>query len=125
MSEETRRIVNTWDQLQRARLDGVIHKKHALAITYRPSARHNAGSGVVVWSPFFETDPDAAWYHHKRKWFGHDRAAGFEEARAWVAETYGYTGTWVGNAMRDQVPQVVQKKYPIKRHKKLDVPAAS
>jgi hypothetical protein len=113
------RLINTHDQLKAAVAAGIIPKRHALAITASTMAASAYRHGVVVYSPLFKTDTQAAWYHHGCKWFhGEGRArAEQEQARslaiAWVAETYGYRGEWVGNRMRDKVPAIVQKRFPI------------
>lgn len=118
-ADDAPRIINTHDQLVAAVRAKIIPKKHALAISYTAPARHVIASGLHAWSPFFKTDPhSSAWYHNKIKHFvGLDRVQGLPEAIAWVSVTYGYEGAWVGNAMRDKVPAIVQKMFPIKRAK--------
>jgi hypothetical protein len=117
MSEESARIINTWDQLTAAVAAKIIPKKHALAISYQAPARHVVSAGVFIWSPFFETDPKAAWYDHGRATFSDDRDVGTVQAREWAAAR-GYTGGWARNAFRDWVPTVVQENFPIKRRSK-------
>lgn len=118
--EAPRPIVNTWEQLKAAVAAKLLPKEHALAISI---GQHGE---ALVWSPFFKTNPkDAAWYHHKNKaFFGRGsanerRRSAIAEAIDWARKTYGYAGAFVGNALRDQVPEIVQKKFPIKRQKAL------
>ena len=68
------------------------------------------------------TDKDAAWYHCQRKWFSHmgypgtrhqKQAAELEEAKAWVAETYGEQGPWKRNRSRDYVPERINAAFQI------------
>jgi hypothetical protein len=119
MSDDEPRLINTWDQLHAAAEAKLLPKKHLLAIMRRELS-------VQVGSPFFQTDPKAHWTHYgKKAFFGADgthgrarTASAIAQAVTWVQETYGYTGPWAGNARRDKVPKIVQKKFPIKRRKK-------
>lgn len=109
-----RGIVNTHEQLRVARARG-FEKRHCLAIV---SGRH---STVTVYSPFFQTDPDSAWYDNKCKAFhglGGGRARrimAIDDAKAWVAGTYGYAGEWKMNGCRDVVPAEIAKRFPIRK----------
>lgn len=118
--EDEKRLCNASDQLRAAVAAKLLPQKHALAISPR---EHKA----EVYSPFFKTDPKAAWYNHGKKVFYgmgrgvHGRAAtlaAFNEAVKWVQDTYGYTGPWLGNALQQKVPAIVQKNFPIKRRPK-------
>jgi len=117
MSEE-RWIINTWDQLKAAVEDKIIPVKHSLVISV------DRNGAILIGSPFFDTDEKAARYFHKKKaFFGEGRGVecrkdGIEKAIAWAAERYGYRAQWVGNAMRDKVPVIVNKTYPIRRRAK-------
>lgn len=105
--------INTWEQLVAAVKTNTIPKKHALAISYSTSF---PAIGTCVWSPFFKTRPEGtAWYENGCKYFHGTRERGLEEAIAWVKETYGYDGPWVGNAMREKVPEIVQKNFKLRR----------
>ncbi len=116
MSEE-RMIINTWDQLKAAVEDALIPVKHSLMISV------DRNGVILIGSPFFDTDPKSVWYHYKKKvFFGTGRGVacrkdGIAQAMAWAAERYGYNGPWVGNAMHDKIPAIVNKTYPIKRRK--------
>lgn len=72
------------------------------------------------------TDRDAAWYDHHQKTFHAnwaDRLVVLEVAKAWVAEKYGITGTWVRNTSGDYVLQDINKRFPLRKRKKyLDRP---
>lgn len=120
MDEPNPTIINTAMQLHAAADTKLLPREHLLAIM---QGEH----GVHVWSPFFKTDPAAAWFNHGKKTFyavevvGGARArtaAAFGLALAWVQETYGYAGPWAGNAHRNKVPEIVQKKFPIKKRKR-------
>lgn len=114
---EPARLVNTWDQLHAAVAAKLIPKKHALAISYQAPARHVVSAGVFIWSPFFRTDPKAAWYDHFCMTFSDDREVGTVQAKLWASER-GYTGEWKRNAMLDWVPAVVQENFQIKKRPK-------
>lgn len=70
------------------------------------------------------TDPDAAWYHHKRKWFSpwrdnlsrnEGKAAALEAAKIWIAEQYGEKGPWKRNRHGDYVPERIAKNHPLRK----------
>ena len=118
MEESQRNIINTWDQLVAAVRTKLLPKKHGLSIS------HGEHGKAQVWSPYFLTDPskDNAWYNYGRKTFygdGNSRALAYkdavEKAKAWVQETYGYEGEWKGNSMRDLVPVVAHKNFPLRK----------
>lgn len=109
-------IINTYDQLKAAVESGLIEKEKAVAVSYYP--RPSGRMGMVqcnksqIYSPFFKTDPESAWYDHGNKTFTGSRATSFPKAKAWASETYGITD-WKPNAMRCHVPSIVQKHFPI------------
>ncbi len=115
MSEET---INTWDQLVKAYKAKLLPVKHTLAIS-----RGEHGT-AQVWSPYFLTNPskDNAWYNHDKKTFhgdGNSTRLAFkdavEKAKAWAKETYGYEGEWKGNSMRDLIPVIAHKNFPLRK----------
>jgi hypothetical protein len=128
--DEPRRIINTYDQMKAAGGDGV-----AICVA------HSGGRGSFVsgWhvvrfvrGKTVATDPDAAYYHDKQKWFslvgssGRDgfvaaRAAALAQAQAWVKAQGWYDGEWKRNAMGDFVPADVQRQFPIKRPRRASV----
>ena len=111
-------IINTYDQLKAAVASGILSKEKAVAVVYypRPSGRMGIAQcdKSQVYSPFFKTDPNAAWYDYGHKTFTGNRASSFEKAKAWASETYGIT-EWKPNANRSHVPAIVQKRFPIHR----------
>lgn len=113
------RVVNTWDQLRAAKAAG-FDSKQCVAIGYAA----NGGRSVLpawwaVWSPFFKTNPDGAWYEHGSKTFTmgdgethkERKAAALITAQAWAAQ-YGIT-EWAKNRVGDYVPAAIQKQFPI------------
>ena len=113
------RIINTHDQLvaagggvaiMTARSSGRMPRACGWAV-YRVNAR---GEQIV-------TNADAAWYEYKRKTFYWrlygDKAAALESAQEWIAEHLGEPGPWKRNAVRDYVPERIQKQFPIKKEK--------
>jgi len=116
-----RRIINTYDQL--------VAAGGGVAISYQPSDR----MAVAGWRVFrvangkiVATDPKAHFLDHGQKTFTcsrNDKAAQFTAAKAWVAATYGEHGPWKMNAMRDYVPERIQKQFPIRREPAKKAPA--
>lgn len=111
-----REIINTYDQLRAAVKAGLIAKEKAVAVSYnpRPSGRMGIArcNKSTVYSPFFKTNPNSAWYDYGNKTFTGNRNASFLLAKIWASETYGIT-EWKPNAMRAHVPAIVQDRFPI------------
>lgn len=68
--------------------------KRAIAVVFRGAVTGRGGrcAHVQVWSPNFDTDPDAPWYNHKRKTFllfQRDRKQTIRDACAWAKRNYG------------------------------------
>lgn len=72
------------------------------------------------------TNPHAHWYDRGRKvftsfgkkgTFAQRQLQAFEEARAWVAKTYGEQGPWVRNRMGDYLPARIHKQFPLRAPK--------
>lgn len=117
------RIINTHDQLVAA--GGGV----AIVGAYGPG-RDSGSDGVLVYRVVngraVVTDSDAVWYFYGRKHFSAAFAAGrtaraeaqaqaAKTAQTWVREQGWYAGIWVRNAMRDYVPEDVQRRFPIVR----------
>jgi hypothetical protein len=82
-----------------------IHNPHNLAtathtqivVAYVPADTGRGGQAAhwTVYSPYFETDPNAAWYNHGCKtfmvWGRHDKEAMRLEALSWATAQYGIT----------------------------------
>jgi|ERR1051325_6282473 hypothetical protein len=93
----------------------ILSAYHSLRVSLaRSSVVDNTTVGCQVYSPFFKTDPSAAWYDYGSKTFTGNRSESFPKAKAWASETYGITD-WLPNAMRCHVPSIVQKTFPIRR----------
>jgi hypothetical protein len=109
-----KQIINTWGQLEAAVEAGIIPKEKAVALSYAPSETQGCSvANTRVFSPFFKTHPgEAAWYQYGDMSFSGNRSSSMEEAKAWAEERYGIT-EWKGNRMRDVVPAIVQKHFPI------------
>lgn len=122
-----RSIINTHDQLTAAVEAGVITKRQAIAVSYdaRPEGRMGMAQGdkASVWSPYFDTDPQAAWYNYKKKTFVGNRSESVPKALEWAAAIAGVT-QWSGNRQRCKVPAIVQKRFPIPARKAPSVPNA-
>jgi hypothetical protein len=111
-------IINTYDQLKAAVSAGILPKNQALAVTYHARPQGRMGIAMCnksqVYSPFFKTDPNSAWYDYGHKTFIGNRAESFPKAKEWASEQYGITD-WLPNAMRCHVPAIVQKRFPIRK----------
>ncbi len=108
-------IINTHDQLVAAVEAGIIPKRRAVTIGRALAP----GRGVRYWgwdvySPYFNTDPTAAWYQYGQKLFlsDPDQNAALDAAMTWAMKRYGVTA-WKRNRMGDWVPIEVQKALPI------------
>lgn len=63
------------------------------------------------------TDKNAHFTDYGRKRFGEfgtSRAEALEEAKRWVAETYGERGPWVRNRLGDYLPERIHKAHPLR-----------
>jgi hypothetical protein len=111
-------IINTSDQLKAAVEAGIITKRQAVAVSYSPRPSGRMGMAQCdksqVFSPFFKTDPDSAWYDYGNKTFSGNRAESFPRAKAWASDTYGITD-WKPNKSRCHVPAIVQERFPIRQ----------
>ena len=110
-------IYNTNEQLKEAVRLGIILPLQAVAIGYQAyEARSAGGSCWQVWSPYFHTDPDAAWYNYHRKTFNvigrADKKEKLQLAMEWASNQYGIK-EWAANRFREYVPKAVQDKLPI------------
>jgi len=109
-------VTNTWEQLHKsggsvaivpAMMPGRQTRQCGWAVL-----RVNADGKQLV------TDKHAAWYDHYKKTFsdfGRTRAAALLAAQAWVKEKGWYDGPWVRNRARDYVPELVNRRFPIRK----------
>jgi hypothetical protein len=120
------RIINTHDQLKAAVAAGWA-KRVAISICYSAPDRSNSRDISVpkwsVFSPFFKTDPESAWYDYGYKTFllpmvnkGHKerKDAALKEAMEWVAEHYQITD-WAKNRRGDYVYREINDNFPIEK----------
>ena len=134
----TPRLVNTHDQLQAAVASNLLPPRRALAICVSylmSSGTSNPQDGYLLYSPFFATDPQAAWYHHGQRWFGFHsvspilppgadpaqrrkivKQATLEAAIDYCASIYDHS-EWKRNRQGDWVPAVVELAFPIPKEK--------
>jgi|SRR6185503_2193332 len=127
MSEATttREIINTYEQLRAAVASG-FDKRMAVSISYSSPDRSNSRDVSVakwsVFSPFFKTDPDAAWYDYGCKTFSlrfggethHQRKTNaLKVAMEWAAR-YGVID-WTKNRLGDYVAKDINDNFPIRR----------
>lgn len=120
------RLINTHDQLKAAVAAG-LDKRKAVAISYHSPDRSNVRDISVmkwsVWSPFFQANPDAAWYDHGCKTFGlglsgthkERKDAALKAAMDWAAK-YGVIA-WAKNRQGDYVAKEVNDKFPIPKER--------
>lgn len=114
-----RRLINTHDQLKAAHAAG-RDQRSCVAIGYAV----NGGRSVLpawwkVWSPFFETNPDSAWYEYGGKTFTmgtgethkERKAAALKTAQEWAVQ-FGVI-EWAKNRAGNYVPAEVQKRFPL------------
>lgn len=137
-------IVNTHHQITAAADTGLLDLSRAVAIVashaWTSSAtRDGSQDGWILYSPFFKTDPKAAWYHHGQLFFGFHKTAislppaasraaerkarkqaSLDAAIAYCAQAYGHHD-WARNRMGDWVPAEVEATFPIPK----DKPASS
>lgn len=128
----TQRIVNTHMQLRAAVASGLITERQSLALfpSHTGGAIPGPQDGWLLVSPFFSTDPTAAWYNHGSLWFGFHRfsstspllppraaraaakKAALQAAIAYCVTTYDLTDM-VRNPLGDYLPAVVNVAFPI------------
>lgn len=88
-------VINTHDLLTRYVTDGKlveqkVRKRRAIACVYlRGVSREMSLDHTYVYSPYFETNPDAAWFDRKKKAFRGSIKKSMPKALAWAKETYG------------------------------------
>lgn len=111
-------IINTHTQLVQAVEDGIIPRNQAIAVSYKSRGRLFPPH-FSVWSPFFKTNPEDAWYENGEMWFivdGHLNKKNKEDycniAKAWASEKYGITA-WLPNRQHDWIPAIVEEIQPI------------
>lgn len=66
-------------------------EKDVAVVFIAAQPRFIRASGTRVFSPFFDTDPQAAWYDYKQKSFVGNMAESLPAAKAWAEEQYGIT----------------------------------
>lgn len=119
-------IINTYNQLKKAVASG-FGKRQAVAVSYSAPDRSNSRDVSVpkwsVWSPFFQTDPNAPWYDYGHKTFSlgvngdshkQRKDTALSNATAWAAEQYGVT-QWAKNRQGDYVPKEINDNFPIRK----------
>ncbi len=116
----TPRIINTHDQLVAALVE---KHPHPFAIMTREHG------GLIVYHPSQATDPtEKTCYNPGYKAFhalhydglttAKRKAAALQKAKDWVRSTYGYTGDWKRNHMRDYVPADINAQWPLPKREK-------
>lgn len=118
------RIINTHEQLKAAVAAG-FDKRKAVAISYHSPDRSNSRDVSVmhwrIFSPFFNTNPDAPWCDNGCETFSlgfkngthkERKDATLSDATAWAAEQYGVT-RWVKNRLGDYVAKEINDNFPI------------
>lgn len=116
--------VNTYDQLKAAVKAG-FDKHKAVMISYSAPDRSNSRDvSVSKWSvssPFFQTDPEAAWYDYGSKVFmlgfkgsthKERKDATLKETIKWATERY-QIAEWAKNRSGCYVPKEVNDRCPI------------
>lgn len=122
-----RAIINTYDQLNAAVASG-FDKRLAISIGYSAPDRSNSRDVSVakwsVFSPFFKTNPSAAWYDYGCKTFSlsfngaphrERKGAALKAAMEWAAR-YGVT-EWAKNRQGDYVAKDINDNFPIRRER--------
>jgi len=119
MTPMIRVIINTYDQLRAAVESKLISPKQAVAISYTPPTSHSThGRTTHIYSPFFATNPLAAWYDNDKKAFVGNKKESMPLAIAWATQEYKIID-WKRNRFGDMVPAQVQIMFPIpKRQEK-------
>lgn len=76
-------VINTSDVL---RTFGSREHGEDLAVIYHGYDRGRGGKAArsQIWSPYYETNPDANWYDHGKKTFPGSRLESFPKAIAWA-----------------------------------------
>ena len=139
------RLINTHDQLRAAVASGLLDQQHALAIA--PSYSAGAGNdgpqnGWLLFSPYFDTDPTASWYHHGQLWFGYpetgpallaavpvakvrkaQKELSLQAAVAHARQVYSLP-EWSRNRLGDYVPAQVESTFPIPAYKTVPISSA-
>ncbi len=115
--------INTYDQLCRACAEGILPKKHLVAITFVARvARGCTTSRWLVYSPWERTDPTAHWSNNGQKMFfasnREEKAENLVKAQEWVKSMRGYAGPWKRNGMGDYVPAVIADRFKLLRLKR-------
>lgn len=106
-------IINTHDQLKEAVKLGFIQQEMAVAISYRRGEPKMCTTNKSsIWSPYFKTDPDSAWYDYGNLAFIGKKTESLPKAIDWATNKYGII-EWKRNRMGDLVPEIVQAKVPI------------
>jgi hypothetical protein len=123
-----REIINTYEQLVAAVGSG-FDKRKAVSISYPAPDRSNSRDVSVskwsVFSPFFKTDPEAAWYDYGCKIFSlrfggdthHERKQAALKAAMERAVQYGVT-EWAKNRRGDYVAKDINDNFPIRKERK-------
>lgn len=95
------RVFNDHDLLSRF----AANRKRAIAVDYiPPEGRLVRAHSSRVWSPFFQTDPNSAWYDHGHKTFVGRRSESLPKALAWATEQYGIA-EWATSPFGAKIPK--------------------
>jgi hypothetical protein len=117
-------IINTYDQLKAAR-DAGFATRRTVALSYSAPDRSNSRDVSVpkwsVFSPFFQTNPEAAWYDNGCKTFllglkgathKERKEAALKEAMAWATQRY-LISEWAKNRQGDYVDKEINDNFPL------------
>lgn len=107
------RVRNTHGILKRF----VVLDVTSIGCTYAPAERLRPHKSRV-YSPFFKTDPDAAWYDYGCKAFVGKRAESMPQALAWATDQYGVS-EWAPSPFGGYIPKAIldAAKKAAKEHK--------
>ena len=113
--EKVHEVSNTHEQLKCSGGGVAIAKHHS-------PGRESSFSGWAIYRVNAEgkqvaTAKNVPWYNYGKKvflTFGKNRAEVLQEAKDYVAKTFGYDGKWVRNRMGDYVPADVHKRFPLR-----------